>query len=84
MHYGNEKAPSVTAPEANRRRTCKRTDEPYHEGKGTATSARAESPAKERSARAGQAAVEVTGPRHRSHSAVLIAIAAVIARGGRP
>lgn len=80
----NEKAPRATTLEAKRRLKHDRTPEDYHIGSGTATSARTESPAKERSERTGQAAVEVTGPRRGSHSAVLIAMAARIARGGRP
>jgi hypothetical protein len=87
MTDGNEKAPSYPQLEAKRKRSQKHESapEPYHIGSGTATTARDEPSLDGRSSHADlESRPAVTGPRHRSHSAVLIAMAARIARGGRP
>lgn len=83
MIDGNEKAPRATTLEAKRRR--KHDLHPrYHIGSGTATTTRAENSLAGRSANVDASRPVVTGPRPISHSSVLIAMAACIARGGRP
>lgn len=84
MIDGKEKAPSFAELEAKRRR---KHDVPprYHIGSGTATTAREEPSLDGRSSHADlESRPVVTGPRAISHSSVLIAMAACIARGGRP
>ena len=83
MQSRNEKA--LPAATGKAKREIESATEHYHEGSGTATTARDESSLAGRSSHADlESRPVVTGPRHRSHSATLIAIAAVIARGGRP
>ena len=86
MIDGNEKAAPVTAGSGQERtQEHDRTPTPYHGCSGTATTARREPSLDGRSLHADlESRPVVTGPRAISHSPTLIAIAAGIARGGRP
>jgi hypothetical protein len=79
MSDGNEKALSAVTLKAKWKRR-ERTTQPYHACNGTATTARREPSLDGRSLHADlESRPVVTDPRHRSHSATLIAIAAGIA-----